>query len=208
MPDNRVVHIVDDDEAVRQSLAFLLSSAGLAVRLYDSATAFLAGLASVKGGCLITDMRMPDMTGLELLHALKARACGLPAIVITGHGDVALAVEAMKAGAVDFIEKPFDEEAILHAVQAALERGSEGEGGDAPAIAARLASLSERERQVLEGLIAGHPNKTIAYDLGISPRTVEVYRANLMTKMEARSLSELIRMAILAKVAPARRASK
>ena len=208
MPDNRIVHIVDDDEAVRQSLAFLLSSAGLAVRLYDSASAFLAGLASVKGGCLITDMRMPDMTGLELLHALKARACGLPAIVITGHGDVALAVEAMKAGAVDFIEKPFDEEAILHAVQAALERGSEGEGGDAPAIAARLASLSERERQVLEGLIAGHPNKTIAYDLGISPRTVEVYRANLMTKMEARSLSELIRMAILAKVAPTRRASK
>jgi len=208
MPDNRIVHIVDDDEAVRQSLAFLLSSTGLAVRLYDSASAFLAGLASVKGGCLITDMRMPDMTGLELLHALKARACGLPAIVITGHGDVALAVEAMKAGAVDFIEKPFDEEAILHAVQAALERGSEGEGGDAPAIAARLASLSERERQVLEGLIAGHPNKTIAYDLGISPRTVEVYRANLMTKMEARSLSELIRMAILAKVAPTRRTSK
>ena len=206
MPDNRVVHIVDDDEAVRQSLAFLLSSTGLAVRLYDSATAFLAGLANVKGGCLITDMRMPDMTGLELLHALKARACGLPAIVITGHGDVALAVEAMKAGAVDFIEKPFDEEAILTAVKAALERG--GEGWDTAAIAARLASLSERERQVLEGLIAGHPNKTIAYDLGISPRTVEVYRANLMTKMEARSLSELIRMAILAKVAPTRRTSE
>ena len=208
MQDNSIVHIVDDDEAVRQSLAFLLGSAGLAVRLYDSATAFLAGLASVKGGCLVTDIRMPDMTGLELLHALKAKGCGLPAIVITGHGDVALAVEAMKAGAVDFIEKPFDEEAILHAVQAALARGSEGEGGDAPAIAARLASLSERERQVLEGLIAGRPNKAIAYDLGISPRTVEVYRANLMTKMEARSLSELIRMAIVAKVAPTRRVSK
>ena len=206
MQDNRIVHIVDDDEAVRQSLAFLLSSTGLAVRLYDSASAFLAGLASVKGGCLITDMRMPDMTGLELLHQLRAKACGLPAIVITGHGDVALAVEAMKAGAVDFIEKPFDQEAILTAVKAALERG--GEGGDTAAIAARLASLSERERQVLEGLIAGHPNKTIAYDLGISPRTVEVYRANLMTKMEARSLSELIRMAILAKVTPARRTSK
>lgn len=206
MPDNRIVHIVDDDEAVRQSLAFLLSSTGLAVRLYDSATSFLAGLASVKGGCLITDMRMPDMTGLELLHQLRAKACGLPAIVITGHGDVALAVEAMKAGAVDFIEKPFDQEAILTAVKAALERG--GEGGDTTAIAARLASLSERERQVLEGLIAGHPNKAIAYDLGISPRTVEVYRANLMTKMEARSLSELIRMAILAKVTPARRTSK
>jgi two-component system response regulator FixJ len=206
MPDNRIVHIVDDDEAVRQSLAFLLSSTGLAVRVYDSATSFLAGLASVKGGCLITDMRMPDMTGLELLHQLRAKACGLPAIVITGHGDVALAVEAMKAGAVDFIEKPFDQEAILTAVKAALERG--GEGGDTAAIVARLASLSERERQVLEGLIAGHPNKAIAYDLGISPRTVEVYRANLMTKMEARSLSELIRMAILAKVTPARRTSK
>ncbi len=205
MPDNRIVHIVDDDEAVRQSLAFLLSSTGLAVRVYDSATAFLAGLASVKGGCLITDMRMPDMTGLELLHQLRAKACGLPAIVITGHGDVALAVEAMKAGAVDFIEKPFDQEAILTAVKAALERG--GEGGDTAAIAARLASLSERERQVLEGLIAGHPNKTIAYDLGISPRTVEVYRANLMTKMEAKSLSELIRMAILGKVTPTPRTS-
>lgn len=206
MPDNRIVHIVDDDEAVRQSLAFLLSSAGLAVRLYDSAPAFLAGLPELKDGCLITDIRMPDMTGIELLHELKAKACSLPAIVITGHGDIALAVEAMKAGAVDFIEKPFDQEAILTAVKAALERG--GEGGDTAAIAARLASLSERERQVLEGLIAGHPNKTIAYDLGISPRTVEVYRANLMTKMVARSLSELIRMAILSKVAPARRTSK
>ena len=206
MQDNRIVHIVDDDEAVRQSLAFLLSSAGLAVRLYGSAAAFLAGLSSVQGGCLITDVRMPGMTGIELLHQLRAKACGLPAIVITGHGDVALAVEAMKAGAVDFIEKPFDEEAILTAVKAALERG--GEGGDTAAIAARLASLSERERQVLEGLIAGHPNKTIAYDLGISPRTVEVYRANLMTKMEARSLSELIRMAILGKVAPTRRTSE
>jgi two-component system response regulator FixJ len=207
MPD-RIVHIVDDDKAVRQSLAFLLGSAGLTVRLYDSASAFLAGLSAVKSGCLVTDMRMPDMTGIELLQQLRAKACRLPAIVITGHGDVPLAVEAMKAGAVDFIEKPFDQETILHAVQAALERGFEGEGRDDPAVAARLATLSERERQVLEGLVAGHPNKTIAYDLGISPRTVEVYRANLMTKMGARSLSELIRMAIIAKVAPTRRAAK
>jgi two-component system, LuxR family, response regulator FixJ len=207
MPD-RIVHIVDDDEAVRQSLAFLLGSAGLTVRLYDSASAFLAGLSAVKSGCLVTDMRMPDMTGIELLQQLRAKACRLPAIVITGHGDVPLAVEAMKAGAVDFIEKPFNQETILHAVQAALERGFEGEGRDDPAVAARLATLSERERQVLEGLVAGHPNKTIAYDLGISPRTVEVYRANLMTKMGARSLSELIRMAIIAKVAPTRRAAK
>jgi two-component system response regulator FixJ len=207
MPD-RIVHIVDDDEAVRQSLAFLLGSAGLTVRLYDSASAFLAGLSAVKSGCLVTDMRMPDMTGIELLQQLRAKACRLPAIVITGHGDVPLAVEAMKAGAVDFIEKPFDQETILHAVQAALERGFEGEVRDDPAVAARLDTLSERERQVLEGLVAGHPNKTIAYDLGISPRTVEVYRANLMTKMGARSLSELIRMAIIAKVAPTRRAAK
>ena len=207
MPD-RIVHIVDDDEAVRQSLAFLLGSAGLTVRLYDSASAFLAGLASVKSGCLVTDVRMPGMTGIELLQQLRSRACHLPAIVITGHGDVPLAVEAMRAGAVDFIEKPFDQEAILHAVQAALERGVAGEGGEDPAVAARLASLSERERQVLEGLVAGHPNKTIAYDLGISPRTVEVYRANLMTKMGAHSLSELIRVAIIAKVSPARRSGK
>ena len=207
MPD-RIVHIVDDDEAVRQSLAFLLGSAGLTVRLYDSASAFLAGLSAVKSGCLVTDVRMPDMTGIELLQQLRAKACHLPAIVITGHGDVPLAVEAMKAGAVDFIEKPFDQEALLHAVHTALERGMGGEGGDDPAITAKLATLSERERQVLEGLVAGHPNKTIAHDLGISPRTVEVYRANLMTKMGARSLSELIRMAIIAKVAPTRRAAK
>jgi len=205
MQDRGIVHIVDDDEAVRKSLAFLLSSAGHAVRLYDSATAFLGDLPHLTGGCLITDIRMPDMTGLELLHQMKAKACALPAIVITGHGDVPLAVEAMKAGAVDFIEKPFDDQAILGAVQAALERRGDGQGGDAPVIVARLASLSERERQVLEGLIAGQANKTIAYDLGISPRTVEVYRANLMAKMEAKSLSELIRMAILASVAPARR---
>ncbi len=206
MRDSPVVHIVDDDAAVRESLAFLLSSAGVAVLLYDSATAFLAGLPEIKGGCLITDMRMPGMTGLELLHVLKAKACALPAIVVTGHGDVPLAVEAMKAGAVDFIEKPFDQERILHAVQAALERG--GDGREGPAIAAKLASLSERERQVLEGLIAGHPNKIIAHELGISPRTVEVYRANLMTKMAARSLSELIRMAILADMASAGRTPK
>jgi two-component system response regulator FixJ len=206
MADNPIVHIVDDDAAVRQSLAFLLGSAGVAVRLYDSATAFLAGLSELKDGCLITDLRMPGMTGLELLHELRARACGLPAIVVTGHGDVPLAVEAMKAGAVDFIEKPFDQEAILSAVHAALDRAA---GGDqSPTIKARLGTLSERERQVLDGLIAGHPNKTIAHDLGISPRTVEVYRANLMTKMAARSLSELIRMAILADVASARRSTK
>jgi two-component system, LuxR family, response regulator FixJ len=206
MVANPVVHIVDDDEAVRRSLAFMLSSAGLAVRVYDSAGAFLDGLDDLQCGCLITDVRMPEMTGLELLQRIKQRAPCLPAIVITGHGDVPLAVEAMKAGAIDFIEKPFDENAILDAVNAALEQSGEGENGDLAAVTARIASLSERERQVLDGLVAGHPNKVIAATLGISPRTVEVYRANLMAKMHAKSLSELIRMAILAQVPmPSRR---
>lgn len=195
MVDNPVVHIVDDDEAVRQSLAFMLSSAGVAVRLYDSAKSFLDGLDHVQCGCLITDVRMPDMTGIELLHCIKQRAPRLPTIVITGHGDVPLAVEAMKAGAIDFIEKPFDEQAILDAVHIALEQTDASVDSD---LAGRLASLSERERQVLEGLVAGQSNKVIAATLGISPRTVEVYRANLMAKMQAKSLSELIRMAILA----------
>jgi two-component system response regulator FixJ len=205
MTANSVVHIVDDDDAVRQSLAFLLSSAGLPVRLYDSASAFLAGLSAPQSGCLITDIRMPGMTGIELLNALREKSLTMPAIVITGHGDVPLAVEAMKAGAVDFIEKPFDEEAILNAVKRALEKGSD-DNGDGIVVAARLATLSERERQVLDGLVAGHPNKTIARGLGISPRTVEVYRANLMAKMQAKSLSDLIRMAILADVKPSGRA--
>jgi two-component system response regulator FixJ len=205
MTANGIVHIVDDDDAVRQSLAFLLSSAGLPVRLYDSAATFLAGLSTPQDGCLITDVRMPGMSGIDLLKALREKACSMPAIVITGHGDVPLAVEAMKAGAVDFIEKPFEEEAILTAVRRALEQGSD-ENGDGIVVAAKLASLSERERQVLEGLVAGHPNKTIAHELGISPRTVEVYRANLMAKMQAKSLSELIRMAILANVKPSGRA--
>ncbi len=198
MQDNFVVHIVDDDEAVRQSLAFLLSTAGVPVRVYDSATSFLDGLASLQSGCLITDVRMPDMTGIELLQRLRAKAIELPVIVITGHGDIPLAVEAMKSGAIDFIEKPFAEEAILRAVRVAegyVERqGRRSE--EETAVAARLQSLSERERQVLDGLVAGKANKTIAYELGISPRTVEVYRANLMTKMQAKSLSELIRMAV------------
>ncbi len=206
MTDSGVVHIVDDDAAVRQSLAFMLSAAGHAVRVYETPTAFLDGLANAQTGCLVTDVRMPEMTGLELLGRLRDKGCLIPAIVITGHGDVPLAVEAMKAGALDFIEKPFDEATILKAVRSALERGV-GEEGDAQAIAARVAQLSERERQVLDGLIAGHPNKTIANDLGISPRTVEVYRANVMTKMQAKSLSELIRMAILAQV-PGRRGQK
>jgi two-component system response regulator FixJ len=200
MSDSFVVHIVDDDEAVRQSLAFLLSTAGVPVRVYDSATSFLDALPSLQSGCLITDVRMPDLTGIELLQHLKAKSIDLPVIVITGHGDIPLAVEAMKSGAIDFIEKPFAEESILKAVEAArctLEKRGRRSAEDA-AVTARLKSLSERERQVLDGLVAGNANKTIAHDLGISPRTVEVYRANVMTKMQAKSLPELIRMTLTA----------
>lgn len=203
MPANPVVHIVDDDEAVRQSLAFMLGSAGLPVRLYDSASAFLEALDPMLCGCLVTDVRMPDMTGIELLGRLKDKVHCLPAIVITGHGDVPLAVEAMKAGAVDFIEKPFEDEVLLRAVESALKRAGGDGDNSMQEVLSRLASLSERERQVLEGLVAGQANKTIAAAYGISPRTVEVYRANLMTKMQAKSLSELVRMAVLAHVGPA-----
>jgi two-component system response regulator FixJ len=202
MSGNPVVHIVDDDEAVRHSLAFMLGSAGLSVRLYDSARAFLDLLDPSAHGCLVTDVRMPDMTGIELLGEIKAKAPFLPAIVITGHGDIPLAVEAMKAGAVDFIEKPFEDEVLLEAVEAALKK-IDGDGdAEIQEVFSRLATLSERERQVLEGLVAGQANKVIAAARGISPRTVEVYRANVMTKMQAKSLSELVRMAVLAQVRP------
>mgnify|MGYP001826394233 CR=1 FL=1 len=199
---NHVVHIVDDDEAVRQSLAFMLGSAGLPIRLYESAKEFLEALDPSLCGCLVTDVRMPEMTGIELLNRIKNRMPLLPAIVITGHGDIPLAVEAMKAGAVDFIEKPFDEELLLKAVEAALDKAGGESDGQLPEVLSRLATLSERERQVLEGLVAGQANKVIAAAHRISPRTVEVYRANVMTKMQAKSLPELVRMAVLAHVPP------
>ena len=168
----------------------------------NSAVAFVEALPEVGAGCIVTDVRMPGMTGMELLHHLQERGIGLPVIVITGHGDVPLAVEAMKLGAVDFIEKPFDDEVLLASVRAALDKRLEDQERDAKRgeIQEKFAALSPRERQVLDGLIAGNPNKTIAFDLGISPRTVEVYRANLMTKMDAGSLSELVRLAIVAGV--------
>ena len=197
---NSTVHVIDDDEAVRHSLSFLLESAGLSVRCYASATEFLDALSQAHGDCIVTDVRMPDIDGLELLSRLKAQGLGVPVIVMTGHGDVPLAVEAMKRGASDFIEKPFDDEAMLSAVRTAFkihERDSK-RASDRADIVNRLESLSQRERQVLDGLVAGKPNKIIAFDLGISPRTVEIYRANVMTKMQAGSLSDLLRMSLLA----------
>jgi two-component system response regulator FixJ len=197
---NGRVHIIDDDEAMRDSLVFLLDTAGLEVEASASAEAFLRTLPDPRLGCIVTDIRMPDMTGLDLIRALKAGGHDYPVIVITGHGDVALAVESMKAGAVDFIEKPFDDEALLCAIRIAFRKGSElvSASPERQAIVARLDALSPREREVLAGVVAGKPNKIIAHDLGISPRTVEVYRANLMTKMAAGSLSELVRMALVA----------
>ncbi|WP_020698453.1 response regulator FixJ [Reyranella massiliensis] len=199
MPTDRVVHVIDDDEVVRQSLAFLLSSAGFAVRVHESAVAFLNVLPEVQEGCVVTDIRMPQMDGLELQRRLHEMRTALPVIVMTGHGDVPLAVEAMKAGAIDFIEKPFDDEILLSAIRSALARRARDSERDArrTAIRDRIQRLSEREREVLERLAAGKVNKVIAYDLGISPRTVEIYRANVMTKMQADSLSDLIRMVLV-----------
>jgi two-component system response regulator FixJ len=199
METDVVVHVIDDDDAVRESLSFLLKTSGLAVRTYENATAFLRDDPKAKSGCIVTDVRMPDISGLDLLRRLRELHVGLPVIVITGHGDVPLAVEAMKAGALDFLEKPFDDDALLTSVNAALRhQGANAKReADRAGVVEKLASLSNRERQVLEGLVAGHPNKTIAFDHGISPRTVEIYRANLMSKMQAGSLSELVRMALV-----------
>jgi two-component system response regulator FixJ len=198
--DKAIVHVIDDDEAMRESLAFLLGTTGLEVRTYASATAFLEVARTVEAGCVITDVRMPELSGVELLRRLRELKLGVPVIVITGHGDVPLAVQAMKMGALDFLEKPFDDEVLLASVRAALGRLEQDHKRQAERsdIEGRLASLSNRERDVLEGLVAGHANKQIAYDLGISPRTIEIYRANLMTKMQAASLSDLVRMALVA----------
>ena len=195
-------HVIDDDQAVRESIEFLLRSARLTVKTYETASAFLAVAPTIGSGCVITDVRMPGMSGIDLLRRLKEMGIGLPVIVITGHGDVPLAVEAMKFGAVDFLEKPFNDDVLLASVRSALDRSEasaqlETERAE---IRARIALLTNREHEVLDGLVAGHPNKIIAFDLKISPRTVEIYRANVMTKMKAGSLSELVRMALVAGV--------
>ena len=195
-----IVHVIDDDDAVRHSLAFLLGTAKIEVKTYDSATAFLAIATNVKSGCIITDVRMPEISGIDLLRRLKELKIGVPVIVVTGHGDVPLAVEAMKIGAAEFLEKPFDDEVLLNAVRSALSKQNTDSKREAERaeIDSRLAALSNRERDVLQGLVSGLANKQIAFNLGISPRTVEIYRANLMTKMQASSLSDLVRMALVA----------
>jgi two-component system response regulator FixJ len=196
------VHIIDDDEAVRESIEFLFRSAQLEVRVYESAPAFLSKLSEAPTGCVVTDVRMPEVSGIDLLRRLQELKSTLPVIIMTGHGDVPLAVEAMKAGAVDFIEKPFDDDVMLAAVRSALTRGEMAGKRDAERaeIEERLKKLSPREREVLLGLVGGHPNKIIAFNLGISPRTVEIYRANVMAKMEAPSLSDLVRMALITEI--------
>lgn len=192
-----IVHVIDDDEALRDSVGYLLEANGFAARLYDSAIDFLDALGEVEDGCVLTDVRMPHMNGLEMMRELKRRGCGMPVVVMTGHADIGMAVDAMKAGAADFIEKPFSEHSLLSALQEA-STPLRPSAPDRSAAEQRLASLSGRERDVLAGVVAGKANKVIAYELQISQRTVETYRANLMIKTGARSLSELMRLALAA----------
>jgi two-component system response regulator FixJ len=194
------VYVIDDDKAMRDSLEFLLGSADFNVTLFESAQHFLDALSGVDFGCVVSDIRMPGIDGIELLKRLKASRSNFPVVIMTGHGDVPLAVEAMKLGAVDFLEKPFEDDRLIGMIDIALKQAASGARTEAVAqdIAARVASLSPRERQVMEGLIAGLSNKLIAREYDISPRTIEVYRANVMTKMQAGSLSELVRLAMRA----------
>ena len=195
-----IVHLIDDDEAIRVSLSFVLEMNDLPARTYGSAQDFLAVAQTLTMGCVVTDVRMPEMSGLELVRRLKERHVTLPVIVITGHGDVPLAVEAMRAGVIDFIEKPFDDVVLLRSIRMALDAkvASDIHAQERLRFEQVLATLSGRETEVLRGVIAGKMNKVIAFDLGISPRTVEVYRANVMSKTHANGLSELVRFALLA----------
>lgn len=198
--EKSIVHVIDDDQAVRDVLAFQLGSAGIDVRTYESAAGFLKVAPTVQAGCIITDVRMPELSGIDLLRRLQELKVAAPVIVITAHGDIPLAVEAMRMGAINFLEKPFDDDVLLASVRSALEKGDQDRTRQAErnSIQSRIAALSNRERDVLQGLVAGRANKQIAYDLGISARTIENYRANLMIKMQAASLSDLVRMALIA----------
>lgn len=196
-----VVHVVDDDESARESLAFLLESADFEVETYASAPAFLDALPTARSGVVITDVRMPEMSGQELVSRLAALKVRMPIVMITGHGDIPMAVEAMRSGVADFLEKPFSESRMLDALRRAFDlvEAPSAVSDDQAAIHKRIETLSERERQVLDGVVAGHANKVIARDLGISPRTVEIYRAKLMTKMQADNLAALVRMTLSAR---------
>jgi two-component system response regulator FixJ len=200
MANDATVFVVDDDEAVRDSVAVLLETAGYRVKVFESGRAFLEHTTSLPLGCALIDVRMPEIDGLTLQETLRARGVALPVIIMTGHGDVPMAVRAMRAGAADFIEKPFPDEVILDSVARALNQARERqrEAGEAAAVRGRLEALTPREREVLDQLVLGHPNKVIAINLDISPRTVEIHRARVMEKMHARSLSELVRMALSA----------
>jgi two-component system response regulator FixJ len=203
MEDKRIIHIVDDDDAIRRSAGFMLKTSGFEVISYPSGVAFLKAIGRDAPGCVLLDVRMPEMDGLEVQQALKDRGITMPVIVLTGHGDVTVAVRAMKGGAVDFIEKPFEKAVLLAAIAAAFDRISVSSSDEQRAAAANVlvAKLTGREQDVLKGLVQGLPNKTIAYDLGISPRTVEVHRANLMSKLGVRSLSEALRIGFSAGLA-------
>ena len=203
MRTEKLVHIVDDDDSVRRSVAFMLKHAGYRVESYASGIEFLKEAKHAERGCVLLDVRMPEMDGLEVQQEMASRGIDMPVVILTGHGDVGVAVKAMRAGAINFIEKPYSKEALLSAIEEAYGRLDRQHDRELKANEAqvRLASLTGRERDVLNGLVAGNPNKTIAYDLGISPRTVEIYRANVMEKLRARSLSEALRIAFIAQEA-------
>lgn len=200
MTTKGMIYVIDDDDAMRDSLNFLLDSSGYSVTLFDDAQRFIEALPGLAFGCVVSDVRMPGIDGIELLKRMKAQHSPFPILIMTGHGDVPLAVEAMKLGAVDFLEKPFEDDRFIAMIEAAIRQAEPAAKSEAIAqdVAARVASLSPRERQVMEGLVAGLSNKLIARDYDISPRTIEVYRANVMTKMQAGSLSELVRLAMRA----------
>jgi two-component system, LuxR family, response regulator FixJ len=200
MANDKLVHIVDDDDAVRRSAAFMLRHAGYRTESHISGVCFLKEAGKAERGCVLLDVRMPEMDGLEVQQEMTARGIDMPVVILTGHGDIAIAVKAMRAGAVNFIEKPYEKETLLEAIEEAIARLDRNRDRDLKSHEAkvRLASLTGRERDVLDGLVQGFPNKTIAYDLGISPRTVEIYRANMMEKLRVRSLSQALRIAFIA----------
>lgn len=200
MTDKKLIHIVDDEDSIRRSVSFMLKTSGYRVETWSSGQAFLKEVKHVEEGCILLDVRMPEVDGLEVQRALAERGVTMPIVIMTGHGDISIAIRAMKAGAVDFLEKPFEKAVLIGAIEEALQRLANAADHSLRAVEAEkiLGALTAREREVLDGLAKGLPNKTIAYDLGISPRTVEVHRANVMTKLDVRSLSDALRIAFAA----------